>query len=803
MALIISCLFSEKTFADSPQLSFGDSLSVYSDKAYRKNQGKYFEAVGNVVIISKTDTIYGEVASLDQEKMLVKIEGNVRIITKDMTLYGSHLEYHLDSGFARIKNARIVNSDFNLIASELIRFNEVDYSAYQAEFTTCKDCPESWSVFGKEIKLKMKETVTIWHGLFRVRGASVVYLPYLVMPFMVKRKTGLLFPKISNRLGEGLALEVPVFIAIGDSKDATITPTFWAKRGYGGDVQYRQKFNKLSWLETNNRVINDAIYQPGRKNQGPSGENFFRYFTEIETQYHFTSNLTTHLRYTGVRDLDMIQDNSQYSDPKIIGSDIGFSGYLDYRREHFSASVESQYLRNQLIQDSLEFDRKYVQTLPKLNFSVQPHSLYQSHYPLLEHISVGLDSSLSRFRQVDKDDSGNLRNFDRLSTRPYINWNLATFGPFQVKTQYTFDQQNYRFDSKNEHSFTKNAGLVKSEISFSMDKIFGLAFEEPIPVKYLSKAELRKLADNKSKDIKPLKREESENKLIGQMPKFEKEFVSETVVQRRNSYRHSQDFKLIHHFISSSSEFGNNRFLNQIDSKQQGWADFEDALRRQEYLFGINSTRTLIPPVNTAELQWNNTLIRKSPKKFNYLEDNKYLRDNFTYSKVAYINLSQGYLLNQTNSNDLRERLTRLALETGFNGDRWSIGLQEYYFHRESKNIFNVNFTRRFDLLNLFAFYNYNSFSSPLLNTLAIGGQVRPIDTIGLSAFKDLDLNNRKSELRTVYSLDLMPNNNCWILNLNYRKTTADSRFSFNILFNFGDDNFSEFKTNYFSIKRL
>jgi len=216
--LVTSNLYSAN---ENAQLTLGDKLSVYSDKAYRKNAGKYFEAVGNVVIISQSDTIYGELASLDQETMKVKIEGNVRIITKDMTLYGSHVEYNIATGYANIKNARILAMDFNLVANELIRMNENEYLAKEAEFTTCKDCTESWSVFGKEIYMKVNNYVTIRHGLAKIKGVDILYIPFIVLPIQTKRKTGLLFPKISTRLGEGLAFEQPVFWAIDDSKDAT------------------------------------------------------------------------------------------------------------------------------------------------------------------------------------------------------------------------------------------------------------------------------------------------------------------------------------------------------------------------------------------------------------------------------------------------------------------------------------------------------------------------------------------------------------------------------------------------------
>lgn len=788
--------------ADNPQLTLGDKVSIFSDKAYRKNNGRYFEAVGNVVIISQKDTVYGELASLDQDTMTVKIEGNVRFITKDLTLYGSHIDYNLTTGAAHIKNARIVTSDFNLVSNELVRVNENEYIAKEAEFTTCKDCTESWAVYGKYIKVQVGKFVQIKHGLFKIKGVDVIYLPYLVLPLLSKRETGILIPRVSTRTGEGLSIEQPFFWAINNHKDLTLSPTFWAERGYGGDLQYRQRFSELSWLEFNSRLVNDTIYWPGKDNVNKSGEQFFRYFTEIETHQFLSPDLTSHFRYTGTRDLDFVRDYAQFTDPKMISSDFGLRGFLDWRQDLFSINVEADYLRNQLFSDPVEFDRSYVQVLPRLTFNTVPYSLVQSKIPIFQHIAVGGDGSFTRFRQVKEEESSFLRNVDRTSFQPYLLWHFLTWGPVSFKSRYIFDQQAYRFNENDQPGAGKNAGLVRSEVSFTMDKVFGLAYEEKIPIKYLSEKDLRSLRESREKGLTPIKKDIKTNRLVGDLPEFEAALARDNIVQIRSSFRHSQEFKFIHHFISSENEYGNKSFLNQIRTSQSGQFDYEDSIRSQEYLFGANTTRTVVPPQNTLEFQWNNTLIRKTPKNFSFLEDDKYLRDNFSYTRLGWFNISQGYLLNRREDEDIREKLTRFMVESGYNGDRWLVSLQEYYFHRENENIFSMNFNRRFEYVNLMSSYNYNSFESSNLNSLSFGGQLRPTDELGIAMVKDIDLEARR-DIRTIYSLDLMPHNNCWIFSLNYRKSIVDSRYSFNILFNFGDDSFERFRNDYFGVKRL
>jgi hypothetical protein len=112
-----------------------------------------------------------------------------------------------------------------------------------------------------------------------------------------------------------------------------------------------------------------------------------------------------------------------------------------------------------------------------------------------------------------------------------------------------------------------------------------------------------------------------------------------------------------------------------------------------------------------------------------------------------------------------------------------------------------MNFTRSFEFLNVFTSYNYNSFGSKL-NTILYGGQVRPTDALGLAIAKETDLEARRN-IRTIYSVDIMPDNNCWILNLNFEDRLVGSRYSFNIIWNFGQDGFDRYRNNYFGVKRL
>ena len=798
--IIFSAAFSAAAQEDKNlQFRLGESVSVYSEKAYRKEGGKLFEAIGNVVILSGKETLYGERASFDISKGVVKLEGNARFISQDVTLYGSKIEFNSLTGQLEMENARIVTSDFNIVAESLVKKGDQLYYARQAEFTTCKDCAESWSIYGEEIYIELNQYVKVYHAMAKVKGIHILYIPFIALPIKTKRESGLLFPSLLSRVDEGVSFQQPIYWAISEDKDATFTPSFWGRRGYGVDLQYRQAFAEKSWLAYNHRLLDDKIYLPGKTSRNVSGENFFRHFYEVEGHQQWSNDVNQHIIATGARDLDMFRDFTSYTDQYLMQSSTGFSGFLEKRFMNYSLGLEAEYRRNMLVSDPTMFDKTYVQTLPSVNFSIMPQTVIHSDRLFLQNISIGLDSDFTVFKQMQRDESLYLRNAQRFSAYPYLHWHFLNYGPLSLSTKFTQYHQEYKFLNEDEASFTKSAGFMRTELSFSMDRIFGLAFEEKIDVDEVNKEDLQELLPVKKGDKKE---KEQDKDLVGSIPDFEESLTEDTVTIVKNSYRHSQDFKFIHHFITGSSESGNERFSEQI-LQSEGWFDYEDALLKDQASLGSNKTRTLIPRENTLEFQWNNLLIRKSPKSFNYFEDQRYLRDNFNYSRVGFFNLSQGFLLNEDETaSSFNDKLTRLYIHTGYNAPTWNLAFKEYYFHQSADQITELNFQKRYGLFNALLAYSANSLPGSALRTLKLGGQVRPMDVLGLSAVSEFDL-DAEENIRTIYQADFMPDNNCWILNLSYRQSVVDERYAVNFVFNLGNEDFKSYRNNFFSFNRL
>lgn len=693
-------------------------------------------------------------------------------------------------------SARMITPNFSIVATKILKKSDTIYYAEGAEFTTCRDCTESWIVSGKKLDIEIGEYVQIYHALVKVKGVDVLYLPYIALPIKNERESGVLFPRISNKDDEGFTLEQPFYWAINQSQDATFTPTFLSERGYGLDLEYRQTLSSMSWYEFSSKMLMDTIYYPEMKNTERSGEKYFRHFTEFENHGHWSDNMYHHLRVVGSKDNDFLQDFSLYTEDFVRSNDLGVDFFLERHFENFDMGVETVYKNNLITNQAVGFDDSYVQILPKIYFNTKPLNILELDSDYLYKLTFGLSSDYTVFKQNRLQESSFRRNVGRLDASPYLEWQLFSLGPFQLKTTYGVDYQSYKFMAENQEKFYKESGLVSTELNFTIDRIFGLAYEEQYSANEIKEQDLEKISTkaNLGKNV-------LSDAIIGKLPAIDNNLKNENIIVKKNSFRHSQEFKFIHHQLVHGSEEGNDAFNEQI-ATEEGWFDYRDAITEDTLELDSDEARKQIPLKNTLELQWNNVLIRKSPNKFDFFVDNKYLKDNFTYTKLGYFNVSQGYFLGTSKGDDVEDKLTRLLVEGAYSTKTWNFSFNDYYFHNGGDYILTMNGQKRFDLVNFLAQYHYNSFPDSSLKTIKSGFQFRPIDVLGFAVLQEYDL-DADENLSFIYQLDFMPLNNCWIINLNYRETQDEKRSAVNFVFNFGNNDFDTYRTNFFNFNRL
>lgn len=770
------------------QFKAGDDISVFAKKAIRRNEGKIFEAIGNAVIIHGEETLYGHAAKFDVEKGLFEINGNVRYITKDLTLYGSYLNYSTKDGKMLIDNARLITPGYRIVARKVRKVGVNDYIAEEAEFTTCKDCTESWTVYGEKVFVTTNQYVRVRNALLRVKGADFFYLPYVIFPIKNERETGVLFPTIST--SGDFSYAQPWFWAINQSTDMTLTPTIWASEGWGGDVEFRKAINSRSFIEFDGRYVRDK-YLLREEN-----EVLDRYLVDSEVNYQWGYGNNFYTRISDMSDLSFPLDHNDFAEPHLNSTEYGIEGFFNSRSDSLDYGVEYSVKKSLLQNDPLYYDDFFdlrdnqVQTLPRLHMGMAPKVFFKANRNFLNLMYISGRFDANHFKQNDFDEgvlrSGNLplRNAQRLNIVPIAHLSLYDNGIFSLSSEYEADMQYYDFREDWENSFRKYSGVLATKLSFGFEKVYGLAYKEEVP-RELEETDEDKNSSDKDEESKNIS---VDSELVGGLEDFTLAKAKNTEEVVFKSYKHSQEINIIHRDIPSEREYGNKNFLDQIGQDSNRF-DFFDAIRSQEYLSTSELLSTQIPYENTLEFQWNHTFLSKTPKNFDYNEDGRLLNDNFNYSRQGYLNISQGIVLENDNGfNSFNDRLTRLAINSGVSfSPRFTLGLSEYYFHQTRDHLLNVSLRNYFDYFRIYNLFEINELQDDRIHNYGIDFQLTNEIYFGL--FHETDLDDGRNISRR-YALHYTPPNDCWLISFTYQKTSHEDIFGIYYNFNFGNPQF-------------
>ncbi|MDQ6964448.1 MAG: LPS assembly protein LptD [Mariprofundales bacterium] len=113
------------------------------------------------------------------------------------------------------------------------------FMLHQAAFTTCPQGDRGgWWLRADEAELNQQSGVLTAHGVrFDLAGLPILYSPYWQHP--LRRRSGLLMPKLGFGKRRGSELSLPLYWAPSASWDATITPHWMEARGLQGGIELR------------------------------------------------------------------------------------------------------------------------------------------------------------------------------------------------------------------------------------------------------------------------------------------------------------------------------------------------------------------------------------------------------------------------------------------------------------------------------------------------------------------------------------------------------------------------------------
>lgn len=288
-------------------ISSGKSVFRYSEYVIGANQITFrdeqdvTEVEGNIVFISEDQQIYADSAVLSTE-------------AEETTIVDARFEL-----FVKDKDDPSVRYQRGRGSAEGIRLENNTLYLESAEFTLCPEGNNEVEFVTSNLTLDSESKQAVARNVVvRYKGNPVLYMPYLRLPIGNERLSGFLFPKISSSSRRGTGIAVPYYFNLAPNRDATLTTTYFSKRGFHLQGEYR-------YLGANSDLTVISEYMP-RDEEYTNRER--RYGAEMVGKWHNGDSLYSSFDISWISDESYLDDYSgQFSnqDKDFLRQSLSFS----------------------------------------------------------------------------------------------------------------------------------------------------------------------------------------------------------------------------------------------------------------------------------------------------------------------------------------------------------------------------------------------------------------------------------------------------------------------------------------------
>ena len=357
-----------------------DSLTekhhVTADRTLYHSRERVYEAFGHVVVSSRGQRLSADYLWMDDNTKEIKARGNVTYVTRGKdgrsgtTIQAAELHINLATGIGSVFYGKVSNDLYSLKGQLIRRVSEDRFLTTDGEYTTCKDCAESWKLSARNVELTVEGYAFMESVFVKIKDVPTVFIPYLIVPVKTKRQSGLLFPRIGLNTSHGFVFVQPFYWAIDDHQDLTLGLGRYSGRGMRYELEHRYKsYNgiegQLTVFHTNDRKFRDQLRAQGIQGRGD------RTAIISNNQWPISENLQARMRVYEVLDRDYPLDFPE----DIIGrqlANLESSAVVTTPWDNFFLSVEARRYRNLLTDTPVGFDGGTVQALPTAHFGVKP-----------------------------------------------------------------------------------------------------------------------------------------------------------------------------------------------------------------------------------------------------------------------------------------------------------------------------------------------------------------------------------------------------------------------------------------------
>ncbi len=261
---------------------------------------------------TKTEmTIKADWVAYDVGQNSIKAKGNVSVSNDTDQLVADEGVLDLNTETGTFKEATILRDAMDLhLEGETVEKTGVNtYHIENGWVITCKVPEENtppWSFAASDTVVTQGEYAVMKHATFRIKDIPVLYTPWMMVPVGNKRKTGLLFPEISNSDRSGFGFNLPLFVNLSDSSDITLYPEYYANRGFMPGIEYRYILDDRQKGALMASYLDDKLSDPSETEYWEKTDythtNQDRYWVRGKLDHDFANDVVSRI------DLDIVSD---------------------------------------------------------------------------------------------------------------------------------------------------------------------------------------------------------------------------------------------------------------------------------------------------------------------------------------------------------------------------------------------------------------------------------------------------------------------------------------------------------------
>ena len=435
-----------------------EDIAIEADSVEAVRDGEML-LKGPVVITQGERRVETRDATYDSQSQSFKVDSDVQYSDPDLKVSGSSARVDTAGG-ATFEGAQFELPARNARGSaDRIQATQAgDLRLDGVHYTTCPVGNEDWLLRAADIDINQKAGIGIGRGVrLDFKGVPIFYTPFISFPVGFERKSGFLFPTVGSSSRNGYSLAAPWYWNIAPNYDALLTPTWFSKRGFKLDSDFR-------YLTSNSRGSLQAQFLPDDQTTGEQ-----RSLLHFVDRSDFTERLRLDIDAANVSDSEWFEDfglGPESTSITYLNRAAGLTYLSDQwfatlRAQNFQTIDDLRTLADGTVDGIAPEDRPHT-LLPQLavraDFPEQPYGL-----------AFGLDFELANFTH----------NYDPLNTgwrvdvAPEVRMPLRGAGLY-IEPAASFRYTSYRLEDAvagNDRSPNRSAPVL------SVDG--GMIFERP------------------------------------------------------------------------------------------------------------------------------------------------------------------------------------------------------------------------------------------------------------------------------------------------------------------------------------